>query len=259
MDILAIIPARYQSTRFPGKPLVIIDGKSMIQRVWEQVSKASNRVIIATDDERISKTVTSFGGIAIMTDEQHQTGTDRCAEALLNYQDKYNKKIDIVINVQGDEPFIDPTQINEISAIFDKPGIEIATLVKKISGTDELFDPNKPKVVFGNDSSALYFSRNPIPYIQKEEKENWLEKHTFYKHIGMYAYRSDVLLALSKLGKGSLEKAESLEQLRWLEAGYIIKVAITKLEAYSVDNIKDLEKIKEAGLLKSFRLPPVSQ
>ena len=255
MDILGIIPARFQSSRFPGKPLVIIDGKTMIERVWEQLSKVLNQLVVATDDERIKKEVESFGGIALMTDSKHKTGTDRCAEALLSFQENHSVTFDIVFNIQGDEPFIDPEQIRQLIAVFKEDTIQIGTLVKAIKDQEELMDPNQPKVVFDKHNSALYFSRNPIPYIQNENQENWLKKHKFYKHVGMYGYRSNILLEISKLKKTILEKAESLEQLRWLESGYKIHTAVTNIDSYSVDTIDDLEKIKEKGLFMNYELP----
>jgi len=252
--MLGIIPARFQSSRFPGKPLVKIDGKTMVQRVWEQSSKVLNHLIVATDDERIIKEVESFGGIALMTGAKHKTGTDRCAEALINYQKNHSVNFDIVLNIQGDEPFIDPEQIKQLIAVFKENTVQIGTLVKLIKDQEELTDPNQPKVVLDKQKSALYFSRSPVPYIQNETQENWLKKHSFYKHIGMYGYRSNILLEISRLNKTILEQAESLEQLRWLESGYKIHTAVTDIDSFSVDNIHDLEKIKEKGLFMNYEL-----
>ena len=227
----------------------------MIQKVWEQSSKVLNHLVVATDDERIKKEVESFGGIALMTDTKHKTGTDRCAEALLNYQKTHSLNFEIVLNIQGDEPFIDPQQIRQLIAVFKKDTIQIGTLVKVIKNQEELMDPNQPKVVLDKHKSALYFSRNPVPYIQNENQENWLKKHRFYKHVGMYGYRSNILLEISKLKKTFLENAESLEQLRWLESGYKIHTAVTDIDSFSVDKIHDLETIKEKGLLQIYELP----
>lgn len=240
MQILGIIPARYASTRFPAKALVDIGGKSMIQRVYEQASKATklSQVIVATDDERISDHVLSFGGKVVMTSENHQSGTDRCYEALLKTEGNY----DYVINIQGDEPFISPEPIdnlaNELNGL-----IELATLVKVIDSEDLLFNVNVPKAVLNVRREILYFSRQTIPYIRNYEKDQWLENHTFYKHIGIYAYRTDVLAALTKLPVSSLEKAEALEQLRWLENGYSIKAVITSDDSHGVDTPEDLDKV----------------
>ncbi|MBW6482661.1 MAG: 3-deoxy-manno-octulosonate cytidylyltransferase [Vicingaceae bacterium] len=238
MKILGIIPSRYASTRFPGKPLVEIQGKSMIQRVYEQAKKASSlsEVLVATDDERISKHVIDFGGKVILTSSSHQSGTDRCAEVINKINDAY----DVVINIQGDEPFINPEQINQLCACFDYQNTQIATLIKKITA-DELFNINKPKVIKSVDDFAIYFSRNPIPFFRGVEKENWLKEHTYYKHIGIYGYTTETLKKITQLPLSLLEKAEGLEQLRWLENGYKIKVAETNLEANSVDTPEDLK------------------
>lgn len=255
MNILGIIPARFQSSRFPGKPLVKIDDKTMIQRVWEQSLKVLNHLVVATDDERIRKEVKSFGGIALMTDVKHKTGTDRCAEALAHYEKAHSESFDIVLNIQGDEPFIDPEQIRQLIDVFKEDNIQIGTLVKKIHNQDELMDPNQPKVVLDKYQSALYFSRSPVPYVQNENQASWLKKHSFYKHVGMYGYRPNILLEISKLNKTILEQAESLEQLRWLEWGYKIHTAVTDIDSFSVDSIHDLERIKEKGLFMNYELP----
>jgi 3-deoxy-manno-octulosonate cytidylyltransferase (CMP-KDO synthetase) len=242
MKILGIIPARYASTRFPGKPLVDIAGKSMIQRVYEQSKKCIDlaEVIVATDDERIYKHVHDFGGSAIITSPSHQSGTDRCAEVALQHP-----QYAVIINIQGDEPFIDPEQISKLAFCFNNAGTQIATLVKKIQTNEELFNVNSPKVVINNLSEAVYFSRSPLPHIRGQEPENWLQHFTYFKHIGIYGYRADVLQQITKLPVSSLEKAESLEQLRWIENGYRIKVAETELETYAVDTPEDLEKLKQ--------------
>jgi 3-deoxy-manno-octulosonate cytidylyltransferase (CMP-KDO synthetase) len=240
MKVLGIIPARYASTRFPGKPLVDIKGKSMLQRVYEQAKKCSNltEVIIATDDERIYAHVHQFGGIAAMTSDQHQSGTDRCAEVAAKYPE-----YDVIINIQGDEPFIDPQQIALVVSCFDEPGTQLATLIKKINTTEELYNFSSPKVIINKQSEAIYFSRAAIPHVRGEEPQRWLYHNTYYKHIGIYGYNSTALQEVTRLPLSSLEKAESLEQLRWIENGYRIKVAETDLETYAIDTPQDLEKL----------------
>lgn len=241
MNFIGIIPARYASTRFPGKPLAQMNGKSMIQRVYEQVSLCLDQVYVATDDQRILDAVKAFGGNAVMTSDQHQSGTDRCYEA-------YNTiggNQDVIINIQGDEPFIQPQQIKTIMECFDSESTQIATLVKPFTeadGFDALLNSNSPKVVISNKNEALYFSRSIIPYVRNSDHTEWLGRHTFYKHIGMYAYRSDILKAITGLQQSSLEIAESLEQLRWLQNGYRIKVGITTQETIGIDTPADLEK-----------------
>lgn len=243
MRILGIIPARFASTRFPGKPLADINGKSMIRRVYEQSLKASTLtdLIVATDDERIIAEVNGFGGKALMTSPAHQSGTDRCAEVL----DRQKGAYDAVINIQGDEPFIDPGQIDLLASCFKDERTEIATLVKKIQTEAELFNSSIPKVVLDIQGLALYFSRQPVPFIRGKEEKDWLKEHIFYKHIGIYGYRTDVLQKIAVLPLSSLEKAESLEQLRWLENGYKIKTAVTTFNSIAVDTPDDLEKIRD--------------
>jgi 3-deoxy-manno-octulosonate cytidylyltransferase (CMP-KDO synthetase) len=240
MKILGIIPARYASTRFPGKPLVDIGGKSMIQRVYEQAKKCIHlsEVIVATDDMRIYDHVINFGGAVVMTSTDHQSGTDRCAEVALQHP-QYN----VIINIQGDEPYIDPEQISKLAACFNSADTQIATLIKKIQSQQELLNPNSPKVVINKLSEAIYFSRSPLPHIRGQEQQNWLNYYTYFKHIGIYGYRADILQQITKLPVSSLEKAESLEQLRWIENGYRIKVAETELETYAIDTPEDLEKL----------------
>jgi len=237
--ILAVIPARYASTRFPAKPLTDIGGKSMIQRVYEQVksSKLVNEIVVATDHSEIFNHVKSFQGNVCMTKESHASGTDRCYEALTLQKNKF----DYVINVQGDEPFIQPDQIDRLAKLLDGK-TEIATLVKKIDNKEQLFNPNVVKAVVGKSNIALYFSRSPIPHIRNVQESDWLVKSTFYKHIGMYGYRSDILKQLTSLPMSSLEKAESLEQLRWLENGFSISVAETQTESIGIDTPDDLKK-----------------
>ncbi|MES2591224.1 MAG: 3-deoxy-manno-octulosonate cytidylyltransferase [Bacteroidota bacterium] len=241
MKIIGIIPARYASTRFPGKPLIDIGGKSMIQRVYEQAKKSASltEVIVATDDVRIESHVTAFGGKVVMTKETHQSGTDRCFEAI----QKYNNSADIVINIQGDEPFIHPEQIDLVASCFSSNLVQIATLVKKISGPEELFNVNTPKVVINGAAEAIYFSRQTIPYIREKEQAQWLNSHTFYKHIGIYAYTTKVLAELTSLKQSSLELAEGLEQLRWIENGYKIQTKTTDFEGIAIDVPEDLKKL----------------
>ena len=244
LKYIAIIPARYASTRFPGKPLAMLGGKPVIQRVWEQVSSVVDAAVVATDDERIAQTVEFFGGRAIMTSPNHKSGTDRCWEA---YQ-KQGEEFDVVINVQGDEPFIAHSQLRAIMACFEDENTDIATLVKPFAeedGLSALENPNSPKVVLDNDSCAVYFSRSVIPYLRGVEREDWLKHHTFYKHIGMYAFRRDVLGEVTALPQSTLEKAESLEQLRWLENGYKIGVGISDVETVGIDTPEDLERAEE--------------
>ena len=240
MNILGIIPARYASTRFPGKPLVDIAGKSMIQRVYEQAKKCIHltEVIVATDDVRIYDHVLGFGGAAVMTSPDHQSGTDRCAEVALQHP-----QYDVIVNIQGDEPDIDPEQISKLAACFNNTDTQIATLVKQVQNEQELFNPNSPKVVINKLSEAVYFSRSPLPHIRGQEQQNWLNYYTYFKHIGIYGYRADVLQQITKLPVSSLEKAESLEQLRWVENGYRIKVAETEFETFAVDTPGDLDKL----------------
>ena len=243
MKTIAIIPARYASTRFPGKPLANIFGKSMIRRVYEQVSKTPELqgVVVATDDERIALHVSDFGGMVLMTSPDCLSGTDRCAEAL----EKLDIQADVVINVQGDEPFIQPQQIREICALMENSGADIGTLCKKIDSAERLFDPNVVKVVKDQQGKALYFSRQAIPYVRDRERNLWMEGTSFYRHIGMYAYRMEVLKALSRLPAGRLELAENLEQLRWLEAGYGLFVAETEFDSPGVDTPGDIQAIEE--------------
>lgn len=244
MKIIGIIPARYESSRFPGKPLAKIGNKTMIQKVYEQCTKALTTVYVATDDARIENEVKRFGGNVILTKSTHQSGTDRIAEAVNKIEVSLNKKFDIVINIQGDEPFINPQQITEISSCFNDKDTEIATLVKKIDSNKDIFNPNKPKVIFTKNNYAIYFSRSPIPYVRNYAKDIWHKNHTYYKHIGMYAYKKDILNKITNLPQSSLELAESLEQNRWIENGYKIKIACTNIESFGIDTPEDLEKAK---------------
>lgn len=241
MKFLGVIPARFASTRFPGKPLVKIGNRTMIERVYEQVNGVVDKAVVATDDTRIFDAVKAFGGEVVMTSEHHKSGTDRCFEAFTNLGGGY----DVVVNIQGDEPFIKPEQIGLVKSCFDSHEIQLATLVKAFKETDsfeDLFNPNSPKVVLNHNSEAIYFSRSIVPYVRGVDHTEWLKKHTFYKHIGMYAYRADVLAEITKLPQSSLEIAESLEQLRWIENGYKIKVAKTEFETIGIDTPEDLEK-----------------
>ena len=239
MRILGVIPARYASTRFPAKPLVDIGGQSMIQRVYNQAKKSISltKVIVATDHAKIFEHVKSFGGDVCMTSESHASGTDRCFEVLK----KETEQFDYVINIQGDEPFIAPQQIDLLASLLDGK-TELATLSKKIEDKEQLFSPNIVKIVLDKDSKALYFSRSIIPHIRNIAQDQWLSNHTFYKHIGMYAYRADILEQITNLKIASLEKAESLEQLRWLENSYSIKIAETLEETIGIDTPEDIEK-----------------
>jgi 3-deoxy-manno-octulosonate cytidylyltransferase (CMP-KDO synthetase) len=240
MKIIGIIPARYASTRFPGKPLADIGGISMIRRVYEQAKKAASlsSVVIATDDERIYEHVKAFAEV-VMTSEHHQSGTDRCYEAI----QKYDASADVVVNIQGDEPFIHPQQIDLVASCFRDKDTRIATLVKKISHEEELFNPNIPKVILNSSREAVIFSRQTLPFIRGKAQADWLQAHTFYKHIGIYAYQTSVLGEITQLKQSSLELAESLEQLRWIEAGYKIRTEITDFESVAVDTPEDLKKL----------------
>lgn len=241
MKILGIIPARYASTRFPAKALADIAGKSMVQRVYEQARKAGSlhEVVVATDHAAIFDHVQSFGGRVVMTSPDHPSGTDRCFEAYGQVGADY----DFVINIQGDEPFIQPEQIDTLASVLTSAGVQLATLVRRIDGPEALFDPNKVRVILNAFHEAIYFSRNPIPYVRGARPEEWLQQHTFYQHVGMYAYRPDILAEITRLPVSSLEKAESLEQLRWIENGYRIKTAVTPHESMGIDTPEDLQKV----------------
>ncbi len=241
MKILGIIPARYASSRFPKKALVDIHGKSMIQRVYEQAKQADilSDVIIATDHDSIFKHAHSFNGKVVMTSTHHPSGTDRCAEVISNLTDRF----DFIINIQGDEPFIQPAQINRLGKALEQH-IELATLAIPLEDVDSLFSPHVVKVIFNKKKEAIYFSRHAIPYIRNEEQKKWLTSFLFHKHIGIYAYRSDILTQVTQLPSSSLEKAESLEQLRWIEHGFKIQVITTDIDSYGIDTPEDLEIVK---------------
>lgn len=241
MRTIGIIPARFGSSRFPGKPLADINGKSMIQRVYEQAKKAMalHHVAVATDNERIKEAVLSFGGDVVMTSSSHESGTDRCLEAV----EYFDQEFDVVVNIQGDEPYISPEQIELILSCFNNENTEIATLIKLIESNQELFDVNRPKVLVDDNDFAIYFSRQAIPYLRGVEKQVWNDEFNFYKHIGMYAYRVATLKEICQLKQSRLELAEGLEQLRWIESGYKIRTAITEEESYSIDTPQDLESL----------------
>ena len=238
--ILGVIPARYGSTRFPGKPLIDIQGKSMIQRVYEQAMKSHklSEVAVATDDERIEQHVKSFGGMVLYTAPHHPSGTDRCYEAL----QKTGKNFDYVINIQGDEPFIDPSQIDLLAGLCDGK-TELATLMIPVDSHEVLFDSGEVKITFNTDNEALYFSREVIPHIKGVDKKEWHKHFQYYRHVGTYAYRSDILQKITQLVPSELEKAESLEQLRWLEHGFKIKLAVTEFDSHCIDTPEDVEKV----------------
>ena len=244
MKFIGIIPARYASTRFPAKPLAILGGKPVIQRVYEQVCGVLDEAYVATDDERIESVVKAFGGKVVMTSVNHKSGTDRCFEAYTKVGSGY----DVIVNIQGDEPFIQRSQLEAVKACFDDEATQIATLVKPFTlenGFEALENVNSPKVVVDKRMNALYFSRSIIPFMRNKDKKEWLSGHTYYKHIGLYAYRASVLKEITALPQSSLELAESLEQLRWLENGYRIKVGVTDVETIGIDTPADLERAEE--------------
>ena len=246
MKILGIIPARFGSTRFPGKPLAMIHGKSMIQRVVKQASAATrlSGVLVATDDQRIYEHVKAFGGEVVMTSSDHQSGTDRCYEALTKHSDDW----DAVINIQGDEPYIHPEQIDQLAACFEDESVQLATLVKPMADPSFLVDPNKVKAVVAQNGDALYFSRQALPFRKGQDIADWLSAGPHYLHVGIYGYRTGTLREITKLALSPLEKAESLEQLRWLDHGYRIRTAETSHESHAVDTPADLEKLlREKG------------
>jgi len=244
MKFLGIIPARYASTRFPAKPLALLGGKPVVQRVYERVKDLLDEVCVATDDQRIVDAVQAFGGNVVMTSADHASGTDRCREAY----EIIGKDFDVVVNIQGDEPFIHPSQLATIRECFNDPTTQIATIVKPFTaadGIEALENPNSPKVVVSRNMNALYFSRSVIPYQRNLPKDQWLSGHTYYKHIGLYAYRAEVLKEITTLSPSILEKAESLEQLRWLENGYTIKVGESNLETIGIDTPEDLAQAEQ--------------
>ena len=241
MKFIGIIPARYASTRFPGKPLAILGGKPVIQRVYEQVVNVLGEAYVATDDERIFNAVEAFGGRAVMTRNDHKSGTDRIEEAA----QKLNTDADVIINVQGDEPFIQKSQLETVKHLFDDPQTQIATLGKPFESMEAVENPNSPKIVCDVNGYAMYFSRSVIPYVRGKEQQEWLQHFPFLKHIGLYAYRREVLQQLTLLPPSPLEQAESLEQLRWLQNGYVIQVALTDLETVGIDTPEDLKRAED--------------
>jgi len=241
-NFAGIIPARYASSRFPGKPLALIGDKPMVQKVYEQASKLLNLVYVATDDKRIYDAVKDFGGKAVMTSSDHQSGTDRCAEAVNKITAETGNLIDIVINIQGDEPFIRPEQIELLMKCFRGETVEIATLVRKAEPGEDIFNPNQPKVILNTEGDAIYFSRAAIPFIRDAEKSDWSKKHVYYKHIGLYAYKTEILEKITLLDRSPLEISESLEQNRWIENGFRIRTAVTKWENIGIDTPDDLVK-----------------
>jgi len=241
MKFIGIIPARYASTRFPGKPLAILGGKTVIQRVYEQTSSVLEEAYVATDDERILQAVEKFGGHAVMTRADHKSGTDRIEEAA----EKIGTDADVIINIQGDEPFIQPSQIETLMRLFDNPTTQIGTLGKRFESMEATLNPNSPKIVTDLQGFALYFSRSVIPYVRGQEQGEWLRHYPYLKHLGLYAYRREVLREVTKLPQSPLEKAESLEQLRWLENGYRIRVGLTDVETVGIDTPDDLRRAEE--------------
>jgi 3-deoxy-manno-octulosonate cytidylyltransferase (CMP-KDO synthetase) len=239
-----IIPARYASSRFPGKPLALIGDKTMIQMVYEQASRALSHVYVATDDERIFETVIRFGGKAIMTSPDHMSGTDRCAEAISKIGDIDGRSVEIAVNIQGDEPFIRPEQISQLMSCFSDKEVEIATLIRRADPGEDIFNPNQPKVILNTKSDAIYFSRAAIPYFRDADRSDWSTRHTYYKHIGLYAYKTSILTKLTNLDRTALEITESLEQNRWIENGYRIRTAVTEWESIGIDTPEDLERAK---------------
>lgn len=241
MKFIGLIPARYASTRFPGKPLALLAGKPVIQHVYEQAAKVLDAVYVATDDERIYNKVLEFGGKAVMTSTEHHSGTDRIEEAL----EKVGGDFDVVVNIQGDEPFIAQSQIETLCHCFEDGDTQIATLGKPFECIEAVENPNSPKIVVDNRGYAMYFSRSIIPFVRGVERQEWLKKYPFLKHLGIYAYRTEVLKAITRLPQSSLELAESLEQLRWLENGYRIKVGITNVETVGIDTPEDLQRAED--------------
>ena len=241
MKFIGIIPARYASTRFPGKPLAMLGGRTVIQRVYEQVAAVLEEAYVATDDERIFKAVEEFGGRVVMTRQDHKSGTDRIEEAA----EKIGTQADVIINIQGDEPFIQKSQIETLKILFENPDTQIGTLGKKFESIEAVTNPNSPKIVTDKNGFALYFSRSVIPYIRGKEQAEWLQHFPFLKHLGLYAYRRDVLRQITQLPQSPLELAESLEQLRWLENGYRIRVGLTDVETVGIDTPEDLRRAEE--------------
>ena len=246
MRVLVVIPARHASTRFPGKPLALLAGKPIVQWVWERTStiEGITAAVVATDDERIVRCVEGFGGNAMMTSSSHRSGTDRCAEVMETLREK-GEEFDIVINMQGDEPFVQPNQIENLISCFNQEETQIATLRTPIRSEEELFSPNNVKVVCSIDGKALYFSRYPLPYMRGVEYCEWHRRHKYYKHVGIYAFRSETLRTLAKLPYGELEQCESLEQLRWLEQGFTIQLGMSDASNIGIDTPEDLREAEK--------------
>lgn len=243
MKFLALIPARYASTRFPGKPLADIHGKPMIQHVWERCAPLFDHIYVATDDQRIADAVVAFGGQSILTRDDHRSGTDRAAEALDAACRTTGIEFDVVVNIQGDEPFVSTEQLELLKGCFDEQTTQIATLVKPFGADESIFNENSPKVVLSTTGRALYFSRSPIPFLRGVAPEQWASERTYYKHIGLYGYRAQVLREVTRLAPSPLEIAESLEQLRWLENGYQIQTAVTHHQSFAIDTPEDLAHV----------------
>lgn len=248
MKFIGIIPARYSSTRFPGKPLALLGGRPVIQHVYEKAVTALGEAYVATDDKRIYDVVLAFGGKAVMTRNDHKSGTDRIEEAC----QKIGTDADVIINIQGDEPFVHPSQLGTIQRLFDHPQTQIGTLGKRFESMEAVMNPNSPKIVTDKNGFALYFSRSVIPFIRGKEQNCWLEHFPFLKHLGIYAYRREILHEITQLPQSSLEIAESLEQLRWLENGYHIRVGLTDIETVGIDTPDDLQKAEEFLATSSF-------
>ena len=246
MKFIGLIPARYASTRFPGKPLALLGGKPVIQRVYEQVTSVLDDACVATDDERIYNCVKEFGGKVVMTRTDHKSGTDRIEEAI----EKIGGDYDVIVNIQGDEPFIQRSQIETVCSCFDDEETQIATLGKPFTSMDAVANPNSPKIVVDNNNFAMYFSRSIIPFVRGKEQTEWLDHYPFLKHLGIYAYRREVLRKITQLPQSSLEIAESLEQLRWLQNGFKIKVGLTDIETVGIDTPDDLERAERELALR---------
>lgn len=249
-QVAGIIPARYASSRFPGKPLALLGDRPMIQQVYEQALKSLELVFVATDDDRIEKAVLDFGGNVILTSPEHKSGSDRCSEAVSKIESVKGVKIDVVINIQGDEPFIKPEQIDLLVSCFKNDSVEIATLIRKVLPGENLSNINHTKVVVAINGDAIYFSRAIIPFVRDADTDVWSFKHCFYKHLGIYGYRTDTLRKLTSLNRSSLEIAESLEQNRWIENGFRIRTALTDWESIGIDTPEDLKKAND--MIKNF-------
>ncbi len=241
MKILGVIPSRYASSRFPGKPLVNIKGKPMVQHVYERAIQAKrlSEVVVATDDQRIYDAVMGFGGKVIMTSESCENGTDRCREVI----EKHLPEYDVIINIQGDEPYVHPEQIDKLCSLFENENVRLGTLAKQTHSADDILNPSRVKVVIDKSMDALYFSRSPIPFLRGKDNNEWGKHHIYYKHLGLYGYRKEELLKYNQLKPSALEKAEALEQLKWLENGHKMRVGITEHDSYAIDTPEDLDEL----------------